>query len=135
MLPPKDFQRPFMEIKKSTIRNAGKGVFATDYIPAGMVMDEYKGKKVSLEEVDKYHADNDYLFAINNNKGEIIHAVDAEDLQKSNWTRFVNGARTPAQRQKINVRFQQYGKKMYLETLHALLPGEEMICDYGPMYW
>lgn len=127
--------RPFVEIKKSSIRNAGNGVFATVPIPSGVVMDEYKGKKISVDNFDIDNNNNSYIFAIQGVRGNIIHFVDAEDPKKSNWTRFVNGARTPAQRKKINVKFKQYGKKMYLETLRDLSPGEEMICDYGPMYW
>jgi SET domain-containing protein len=132
----KNYTRPYMDIRKSTIRNAGNGVFATMPIPANVILDEYKGQKISVKKASSEHMDNNYLFAIEKkDQTGISHIVDAEDPMKGNWTRFVNGAKTPAQKKRINVLFKQYGKKMYLETLRNLSPGEEMICDYGPLYW
>lgn len=128
----KHYTRPYMEIRKSSLPDAGYGVFATDYISANTVMEEYKGKRVSVGE----NKDSAYLFAIPDHLGKIQYMIDAEDVKKSNWTRFVNGAKTRVQRKKINVEFVPgIGGKVYLQALQDISPGEEMICDYGSAYW
>ena len=53
-------------VKKSTIPNAGKGLFTKIFIPKGTRIVEYKGRRTIWKDVKDDH-ENGYLYTINNN--------------------------------------------------------------------
>ena len=69
----------------SKIPNAGLGVFAKTDIKQGTVMGNYMGE---ISELESQIIDSDYLFVSRIKKG--LFRIDAYDLEKSNFTRFMN---------------------------------------------
>jgi len=100
----------------------GKGVFATTHIPAGTRLIEYKGKRLTEAQVDKRYADDDdphtFLFALDD--GMVIDAtIDG------NSARWINHSCAP------NCEAVDDGDRIFIETLRAIRPGEELSYNYG----
>ena len=75
---------PFIQIKESNITNAGNGVFVTQKIPKHTFVGIYLGKIQNT-----YDKSERYTYTSINSKGEKIY-INAEDLETSNWTRYIN---------------------------------------------
>jgi len=128
-----------VEIKVSNIPQAGFGAFARKHIPARTTLGEYKGKIMTKKE---YEALDDnkcsYIFQINrkiSNGKRRDFFIDARFKKHSNWTRFVNGAKSKEQREGVNVEAYQYGGKLFYRTSTEVDPCEELLVDYGSDYW
>lgn len=100
----------------------GKGVFATTHIPAGTRLIEYKGKRLTEAQVDKRYANDDdphtFLFALDD--GVVIDATLG-----GNSARWINHSCAP------NCEAVDDGDRIYIETLRAIRPGEELSYNYG----
>ena len=75
----------FVEIKYSKIPNAGLGIFARTKIKAGTFLGNYMGEII---EDEKQIPVTDYLYRSNRYNKEFW--MDAIDMEKSNYTRFLN---------------------------------------------
>ncbi len=119
-----------MAIKKSNarrrfvVRNSGihgKGVFAVTRIPAGTRLIEYKGERLTEAQVDKRYAKDDnphtFLFALDD--GMVIDATTG-----GNSARWINHSCAP------NCEAVDDGDRIYIETLRAIRPGEELSYNY-----
>lgn len=120
-----------MEVKcrvaKSTIRGAGKGLFAAEDIRKGTRIGQYCGKRTRT-----YPRNADYAFAIDNGR-KTEHYIDA---RKSRCLlKYVNGARTRKQHRRVNLEAYQYKKNIYYRSTRNIKKGEELILDYGDDYW
>ena len=100
----------------------GKGVFATVLIPAGTRLIEYKGKRLTEAQVDKRYANDDdphtFLFALDD--GMVIDATLG-----GNSARWINHSCAP------NCEAVDDGNRIFIETLRAIRPGEELSYNYG----
>jgi SET domain-containing protein len=100
----------------------GKGVFATAHLPKGTRLIEYKGKRLTEAQVDKRYADDDdphtFLFALDN--GMVIDATLG-----GNSARWINHSCAP------NCEAVEDGDRIFIETLRAIRPGEELSYNYG----
>ena len=131
----KRFGNDLIYLKKSRMRNAGFGAFAKMDIPKGLRLAEYKGKRLTSEQVEKLpNSKLHYLFEINMKSGANVY-VDARLMKYSNWCRYVNSIKKPHQKKKENVRYYQYKQKIWLKAMRKIKKGEELICDYGDEYW
>jgi FkbM family methyltransferase len=74
----------FIKIKASNIPNAGKGAFAIQQIPKHTFVGIYLGKIQNT-----YDEGERYTYTSINSKGETKY-INAEDLETSNWTRYIN---------------------------------------------
>ena len=119
-----------MATRKSTprrrfvVRNSGihgKGVFATTHIPAGTRLIEYKGERLTEAQVDRRYAKDDsphtFLFALDD--GMVIDATIG-----GNSARWINHSCAP------NCEAVDDENRIYIETLHAIRPGEEISYNY-----
>eukprot|EP00116_Pleurobrachia_bachei_P011235 sb/3471497/ len=92
---PKKFPVPsFVKIDTSKIPNAGFGVFATEFIRPGVIIGEYKGKKLSqkkYKELEQSGKESGYAWKVQTSEG--VHFVDGSSYRSSNWLRFINCAR------------------------------------------
>lgn len=127
------FNTDKIKIKKSKIQNAGYGAFTKVFIPSNTILDEYKGEKKSLKQI-KESNNNKYVFLLNKTDGRKVY-IDAYDLDKSNWTRFVNSIKLNSQKKKQNTDYIQIGNKILLKTIKDIEKDTELICDYGNNYW
>ncbi len=131
-------------IKKSEISdNAGLGVFANKNFKKNTKLGEYKGKEIfinSWSQADKYNQlkdkinDTSYIFLIFDGKKpyKIIDAGNSIDSNLTNWTRYINGAKTVKQKKKINAEFYQYDKRAFIKSIKDIQKGDEIILNYGP---
>jgi SET domain-containing protein len=120
----------YIEIRKSSIYNAGKGAFALKLIKKGEIIGDYTGKEVDED------ADGDYVLMIQgyNDKGkEVNRTIDAED-ESSGWPRYLNSVRKGDGLRK-NCTFFLNGDKVSVKTLRDIQAGEELLVDYGHEYF
>ena len=100
----------------------GKGVFATTHIPAHTRLIEYTGEILTETQVDRRYAnDHDphtFLFALD--EGMVIDAT-----RGGNSSRWFNHSCAP------NCEAVDDGNRIFIETLRAIRPGEELSYNYG----
>jgi hypothetical protein len=125
-----------LEVRKSKIRNAGMGCFAKTMIPAGIILGGYHGRHMTRAERDRVR-DGAYIWKIHDNL-----YVDAKNhkSRKTNPLRYVNGAKTKRQQDKINCEVRFFGVdpsslRVYYIATRNIFPGEELIISYGDSYF
>lgn len=100
------------------------GGFATRHIPAGIRLIEYAGERITPAEAEARYPDvpgerhHTYLFAIDD---EVV--VDAS--VNGNEARFLNHSCAPNCDAVIDE------GRIWIETLHDIEPGEELVYDYA----
>jgi len=111
--------------RRFVVRNSGihgKGVFALIPIPAHSRLIEYKGERLTEKQVDKRYAKDDdphtFLFALDD--GMVIDATVG-----GNSARWINHSCAP------NCEAVDDGDRIFIETLRAIRPGEELSYNYG----
>lgn len=122
-----------MEIKRSTIKGAGKGLFAARQFRKRTRLGEYKGRRLTPEEYQRTRND-DYIWEIDLPGGKRAY-IDARPVKRDNPLRYVNGARTRAQKRRVNVEAYQYAQRIWYRTTKDVKPGEEFLIDYGDEYF
>lgn len=118
-------------VKKSTLPNAGKGLFTKKTIPKGKKIVEYKGTVSTWKEVDHNEGANGYIYYIN--KNHVINARPHPDY----LARYANDAKGLAQVKGItnNAVYRTDGMKAYIESLREIPAGGEIFVGYGKEYW
>jgi uncharacterized protein len=112
---------PPIQVRDSSVH--GRGVFATRRIQKGERIIEYLGERVSHEEADRRYElkdDNDshtFLFIVDS-RTVIDAGVDGNDA------RFFNHSCDPNCESVVEKR------RVYIEAIRAIEPGEEMTYDY-----
>ena len=111
----------YFELRRSGIQ--GKGAFATRPIKRGTRIIEYTGERISPEEADRRYDDggmgrhHTFLFSVDS-KVCIDAAVDGNDA------RFINHSCAP------NCEAVDERKRIYIEAIRDIVPGEELTYDY-----
>ena len=118
-------------IKKSTIPNAGKGLFTKKFIPKGTFIVEYKGKVSTWKEVKDEDGKNAYIFYVNRN-----HVIDGKPNKKA-FARYANDARGLVKIKGLtnNSDYVTQGKMAIIESKKDIPAFSEIFVDYGPDYW
>lgn len=124
-----------LEIKKSRIPGAGKGLFATTLFKRGERVIEYTGEIITWAECKKRNETLDgvgaYYFYVSSRK-----CVDAQNCLDS-MARYANDAagiaRIPGIRN--NSRFEVIKGKPYIIASRNIKPGDEIFVGYGKEYW
>lgn len=118
-------------IKRSTIPNAGKGLFTKKFIPKGTRIVEYKGRISSWKDVKDEDGKNGYIFYVTRN-----HVINALPV-KSALARYANDARGLVRIKglKNNCDYVTEGKKAFIESKRDIPAGAEILVDYGADYW
>jgi SET domain-containing protein len=110
--------RPFRIGRSRT----GLGLFATRPIKKRVRLAEYKGPRLNVEQAEKAEAKgNRYLFEVNSR-----WTIDGK--ARSNIARYFNHSCNP--NTEVSIR----GGRVFIYTLRAIKPGEEIVYDYGVDY-
>ena len=120
-----------LQIKKSTLEGAGKGLFTRTFIPKGSVITEYKGDITTWKKVQDDEAFNGYVFYINRN-----HVIDARP-NRTNPGRYANDANGIFKIRGVanNAEYDIRNKKVYIRAIADINAGEEILVAYGKEYW
>lgn len=118
-------------VKKSTLPNAGKGLFTKVFIPKGERIVEYKGKITTWKDVKDDDGKNGYIFYVKR-----YHVIDALPTKKP-LARYANDARGLTRIKGVtnNCDYITDGLKAYIESKKNIEAGSEIFVDYGPDYW
>jgi SET domain-containing protein len=130
----------YVEIRDSTLINAGKGVFAKKNIFKETIIGQYSGKVLLKKELDKKYGDNvaPYVLSVicrsSINCGKVYryhkHKLFIDGESCGHWTRYINDG--PHSGINANVAFLEDGKVISLTNIEK---GEEIFVDYGDEYW
>jgi hypothetical protein len=116
-----------VEIRPSTIPGAGQGLFALERIEAGVTVGEYTGDIVNSVFKALRLRNRDYLANTSN------PAISIDALRRPEaMMRYVNHH---PREEKRNVRFRDEGCRKFYETTRSVDPGEELLTNYGDLYW
>jgi SET domain-containing protein len=118
-------------VKKSTLPNAGKGLFTKVSIPKGTLIVEYKGRITAWKDVKDDDGKNGYIFYVKR-----YHVIDALPTKKP-LARYANDARGLTRIKGVtnNCDYITKGLKAYIESKKNIEAGSEIFVDYGPDYW
>lgn len=118
-------------VKKSTLPGAGKGLFTKVPIPRGTRIVEYKGAVSKWNELGEEETDNGYLYYISRS-----HVINARPFVKY-LGRYANDARGLQRVKGIrnNAQYVVDKKKVYIESVHPIPAGGEILVAYGKEYW
>jgi len=118
-------------VKKSTLPNAGKGLFTKKIIPKGTRIVEYKGTVTPWKEVDHKEGSNGYIYYINKN-----HVINAQP-HKDYLARYANDARGLQKIKGVtnNAVYKTDGLKAYIDAMKDIPAGAEILVGYGKEYW
>lgn len=124
--------KDWLQIRPSTIPAAGRGMFARRDISANTILGEYHGRRVETLR-DVYALKDDRFVFTMTLPDRRPSWVDGN--VRSNYLRFVNGAKTAAQLKRVNVEAYQYGGALWVRAARSIRAGEELLLDYGEEYW
>ena len=99
--------------------NTGLGLFTLRAIPRDKKIIEYVGPIITMEEANR--KGGKYLFELDDD-----HAVDGS--ARSNTARYINHSCRP------NARGYTTGRRIWIWSLRAIKPGEEITINYGREY-
>ncbi|XP_031563369.1 histone-lysine N-methyltransferase PRDM9-like [Actinia tenebrosa] len=120
----------FLEIKPSTIPDAGLGVFLkSGFIPNRSRFGPYRGTKVKLEDMAD-ETDTSYVWEIMKD-GKFSHFVDGADEANANWMRFVNCSRCETEQNLVSY---QYKGDIFYRSYKQITEGTELLVWYGDKY-
>jgi SET domain-containing protein len=117
-------------VKRSTLPNAGKGLYTKKLIPKGTRIVEYKGRVRTWKEAA--HEDNGYIYYVTRN-----HVIDAKPFPKA-LGRYANDASGVVRIKGItnNSEYvQDKDKRVYIESKREIPAGGEILVGYGKEYW
>lgn len=119
-------------VKKSTIPNAGKGLFTRKAIPKGTRIVEYKGVISSWKDVKDEDGKNGYIFFVNRK-----HVINALPTLKA-LARYANDANglTRVKGLSNNAEYEtDENDKAYILSTRDIPANAEIFVDYGKDYW
>jgi hypothetical protein len=118
-------------VKKSTIPGAGNGLFTEEFIAKGTRIIEYKGRITTWKDVLEGKHFNGYVYFINRN-----HVIDAM-RRKTAIARYANDAKGHIKIKGVsnNCTYVVDKKRVYLEAIKNISPGQEILVSYGNDYW
>ena len=113
-----------IQVRRSGVH--GKGVYAVAPLARKETVIEYKGEVITWKEALRRHphdpSDPDHTFYFHIDDSQVIDAA-----YDGNSARWINHACTP------NCEADEVSGRIFIKTLRAIRPGEELFYDYGLM--
>lgn len=121
----------YLQVKRSRIPGAGKGLFTTQFIEKGTRIVEYKGRITTWKDVLAGKHFNGYVYFINRN-----HVIDAM-RRKTALARYANDASGHSKTKGVlnNSEFVVENKRVFIYAKKDIAKGEEILVSYGKEYW
>ena len=118
-------------VKRSTLTNAGLGLFTRIFIPKGTRIIEYKGQISAWKQLEKKEWANGYLFYVNR-----LHVINARPYKRS-LARYANDAKGISKTKGIrnNCDYVTSEGRVFIEAKTNIRAGSEILVDYGREYW
>ena len=111
-----------IQVRRSGVH--GKGVYAVAPLARKQIVIEYKGEVITWKEALRRHphdpGDPNHTFYFHIDELQVIDAA-----YDGNSARWINHACTP------NCEADEVGGRVFIKTLRAIRPGEELFYDYG----
>lgn len=117
---------PEVQVRPSTVPNAGNGLFAKAKLKKGAVLGEYVGEVLSAKTAEG--RDSSY-FIYKDEKGPKGDGYVVDGRSMSNPMRWLNHSKRP----NAYAELQSDGRILF-KTKKSVKPGEELFIDYGPDY-
>ncbi len=120
-----------LEVRKSTIPEAGMGLFTKELIAKGTRIVEYKGKITTWKGANHLDGANPYIFYVKQS-----HVIDTLNYKKA-LARYANDAKglTRIKGMTNNCKFVVEGLRVYMEAEKVIPAGGELLVGYGKEYW
>src|SRR5215471_16286393 len=124
------FPEKYLRVKKSSLPNAGKGLFTIKPIKKGTRIIEYKGRVTTWSEVDHDKGTNGYILYVKRN-----HVIDARPYKRAKGS-FANDPRGIKKIKGLvnNADYVEDGLRVYIEARKDIPAGGEIFVDYGKDY-
>ncbi|XP_019646360.1 PREDICTED: histone-lysine N-methyltransferase PRDM9-like [Branchiostoma belcheri] len=117
----------YLSVCPSKIKGAGDGVWLDGQaMPKNLVFGPYDGKITGPE----IGLTSGYAWQISKND-KVKYYIDATDVTKSSWMRYVNCARNEEEQNLVAF---QYYRNIYYRTYKTIPPGTELLVWYGNEY-
>jgi SET domain-containing protein len=118
-------------VKRSTIPEAGKGLFTKKMIPKGTRIVEYTGKITTWKNVNHDDGRNMYIYYLKR-----YHVIDAQGHTKV-LARYANDANGLVKIKGIrnNSMYVTDGLRVFIHAAKDIPAGAEILVDYGREYW
>ena len=118
-------------VKRSTIPEAGKGLFTKKFIPKGTRIVEYTGKITTWKDVNHDDGRNMYIYNLKR-----YHVIDALRHTKV-LARYANDANGLVKVKGIrnNSLYVTDGLRVFIHAAKDIPAGGEILVDYGREYW
>jgi hypothetical protein len=113
-----------LEVKASTIEEAGLGLFTTNVIEKGQLIVVYEGEHLTAEEMQARYPQSDACYVVQLSKNKF---VDARNPLLSSLGRFANHQ----PRSKANAKLTATAKIIAKKRIHA---NEEIFITYGSSF-
>lgn len=125
------FLEKHLYIKRSTLPDAGKGLFTKVAIKKGTRIVEYKGKRTVWKKVKDDEGNNPYIFYVNRNN--VIDSLNTKQYHG----RYINDARGAVKIKglKNNCEYEIDGKRCFVNARKDIPARSELFVSYGPEYW
>jgi uncharacterized protein len=114
-------------MRRITVRNSpvhGRGVFALADLPAGAMLLEYKGARLSWREAQRAHerskAEEGHTFLFGLDDGSVI-----DGARGGNSARWLNHSCAP------NCEAEQDGDRVFIRAIRPIEKGQELFIDYS----
>lgn len=120
-----------VKVKKSVLPGAGKGLFATEFIPKGSRIVEYTGEITTWKDVDHDDGRNGYIYYVKRN-----HVIDAGNTRGA-LARYANDAKGIGRMKGVtnNAEYVEDGLRVFIEATKNIPAGAEILVEYGKEYW
>ncbi|MBK9285231.1 MAG: SET domain-containing protein [Sphingobacteriaceae bacterium] len=122
-----------LQVKRSRLPKAGKGLFTKQAIKKGEAVIEYKGEIINWKEYSIRVKENrdGYLFFVNNK-----HCIDAYPTPK-HIARYANDASGLVRVKGLrnNCVYEVHNNKCFIVATRNIEAGEEIFVDYTKEYW
>ena len=118
-------------VKRSTLPDAGNGLFTKTFIGKGSFIIEHKGRITTWKDVMAGKSFNGYVYYINRN-----HVVDAKSCKEC-IARYANDANGIVKLKGLsnNCSYSVVNDKVFIKAIKNIQPSEELFVSYGKEYW